>query len=78
LLFVEAACLVLAIARDEGNRVSFVQQRQRASYFFRRQAKVARNVPQIDRRGWGHASIESADMDLRRAPSYPGIRANLT
>ena len=60
LLFVEAAGLILAIARDEGDGVPFVEQLERASHFFRRQAR-SRNVPQIDRRGWRHASNRTCE-----------------
>jgi len=55
LLFVEAPNLIFAVARDEGNRVAFVEQLERASHPLLRQTEIARDVSQVDRRGWRHA-----------------------
>src|SRR5262245_62091143 len=67
LLFVEASRLVLSIPRDERNRIPFIEQLQRAGYLVHWQAKIARDMPQVDRGGCRHAIIEPADMDSCRA-----------
>jgi len=36
-----------------------------------RQAKVARKVPQIDRRGWRHANKRTLNTNSRRASDGP-------